>query len=151
MDLPALKAELTADPASIGYVGQSDAAVVSLMTSNTRAMPIQSVDVRRYLLVSDRWPEIVRVARFGDANADKTRAAIRITEALDGLSEFDMTVPAYVAAITGGLDALVSASLISADDKAAVLALGDGKRSRCDEMAWPAVSAADVAAARALS
>lgn len=151
MDLPALKAELTADPASIGYAGQSDAAVVSLIVAKARAMPIQAVDVRRYLLVTDRWPEIVRVARFGDASADKTRAAIRMVEALAGLPEFDMSVPAYAAAIGGGLDALVAASLIGPEDKAVILALGDGRRSRCAELGWPEVSAADVAAARALS
>lgn len=147
--LAALRSELLSDPLTLGYAGMSDSEAAASLNGATRPAPIQSADVRRYLLVVGKWAAVKR-ASMDLSNEAKNLAAIAMVDALDNLAEFDMGVPAYANAIASGLDALVSVSLISSDDKTAILALGSSKRSRAQELGLGVTpTAADVAAARA--
>lgn len=148
MDYQALRAELQADPQGLGYAGKTPAELLALLNAPSRSAPILAADVRRYLMIVDRWAEIARVARFGDPDPDKLRAAIRIVEALQEIPSFDLGVPAYAQAIGGGLDALIAAGLLDQDQKATILQLGAGKRSRCQELGQSAATMGDVIAAQ---
>lgn len=149
MDYADLRREIDQDPVSRGYAGKTDQEIAALLNAPVRPGPIPAQDVRRYLTVADRWPEIVRIVRFGDQSQDKLRAAIRMVEALDGMSSFDLQVPAYLATIEAGLDALVAAQIIQAQDKTAILALAENRRSRAAELGFGQVKPGHVQAARA--
>lgn len=149
MDYAELRREIADDPIARGYAGKTEQEIAALLNAPDRPGPIPAQDVRRYLTVADRWPEIVRISRFGDADPDRVRAAIRMVEALDGIASFDLQVPAYLATIEAGLDALVAAQIVQAQDKAAILGLAQNRRSRAAELGLGQVKPGHVQAALA--
>lgn len=134
MDCAALKTEVAKYPPDM-----DDAAIAAAINAATVTvvMPIQPDAAIRVLMLRDRWAEIVRVSRFGDASADKVRAAIRLVEALTRLPSFNLSVPEYAAAIDGGLSAAVAVGLLDDEDKAGILRLADEERPLMGETVAP--------------
>lgn len=124
MDYAALKAEIS----KLDYLGLSDAEVAVAINAATVTIvkPVQSADVRRYLMLAGKWPTIAALARGLIVGADaKKLAAVALVEGLEMIDAFDLSVPAYAAAVDAQLDACVASGLIAAEDKAAILSLKD--------------------------
>jgi hypothetical protein len=145
----ALKTEVLTDPKNLGYEGKTDAEVAALMTEPRLRAAIPSSDVIRYLMVAGKWSRIVAISRGLVTGTDNEKlAALAIVEALANISSYNLDIPPYLGAIDRDLQALVAVDLITGDDKAAILALGNNKRSRVAELGWPPVYASDIAEAR---
>lgn len=124
MDYAALKSEL-AKPA---YAGLSDAEAASAVNAATVSVvkPVRSEDVRDYLMVIGKWPRIAAIARGLIAGSDAEKlASVALVEALALKESFNLSVPAYAAAVDAQLDACASAGLITGPDKAAIVGLKD--------------------------
>lgn len=122
MDYLALKAELD-KPA---YAGMSDSEAAAAINAATVTVvkPVQSADARRYLMLVGKWPTIAALARGLIAGSDGEKlAAVALVEGLAMIESFDLSAPAYAAAVDAQLDACVSAGLIDANDKAAIIGL----------------------------
>jgi hypothetical protein len=124
------------------YDGLSDAeCLAALQQRNIPAkQPITSHDIKAYLNVVDKRLTIIDSA---------TTAARKATLALDDFESFDMGDPAYAAKLTQVLDDLVAADLLIADDKAAILAMGDKFITRLEELKIPHTRLGHVQRARA--
>jgi hypothetical protein len=149
MDYAALAEEI-AKPA---YDGLTDAEAAEAANAVTVSVdrPVSSKALRRYLVLTDKWAEIERIARFGDADTDKVRAALRMVSALDGFDDFDLTNATYLGAISGQLETLVVAGLIDAAHKTAMLAMGSPVESWVVTfLGVPRVTESDIAFARSL-
>lgn len=133
--------------ASPEFEGLSNESAAILFSTRSLPGPILSEDVVRLLMLLDRWAQIVAASRLPNEEP-RTLAALRMVEALARLPAFDLSVPVYAAAIGAGLDGLIAVSLLSSDDKAAVLALADNRHSPAEIHGLGEVSPADVAEAR---
>lgn len=154
MDDAALYAELTNDPEGLGYAALiaigSDQGIADVLNRADRAgkREVPAGDVIRTLTLCGRWPGIVLASRRAptDTAADAViLAAINMVEATMHFPTFDLQDSTYLGAITAGLDALVSAGLIDANDKAIVLALDAATVSRGQQLGLGIVSHMDVA------
>jgi len=146
-----LKSEITTDPLGRGYATMTDAAVATSLNAVDRPGPVPAKDVIKRLQLLGKWAEIERVASgLGTAAPDATiNAALTIVSAVRTFEDFDLSDPAVMAAVNGALDALVTVGLITATDKATVLALQDNRQSRAQELGLRVVAASDVKRARA--
>lgn len=149
MDYAALHAELQ----NAVYAGLSnvEAAALGNTPNENGTRPVPAGDVIRTLTLRGKWPGIALAARRapdGTAADQVTLAAINMVEATTHFPSFDLQDATYLAAITDGLDALISAGLIDADDKAAVLALEGIKVSRFDLVGCGGATWLDVERAR---
>jgi|GEM_PF-5331845 len=140
MDYAALRARL--EEADI--LGLSDAEILAAVNARTLPGSVDAVDVKRELLLAGKWPAIVIAARANNP------AAVNITEALDSIPSFDLAVERYLAAITAGLQVLVDVPLITVDEMAACLALGQNKRSLADVWALGPLDLRAIVKARAV-
>lgn len=152
----ALALELSGDPESIGYsVSPYDhVADVGKLNAKTRRAPIVPIDVRRYLRVVGKMVEIEDAAV--NSVSDSTRKSAM--NFVNALAEFDEgfgynpaeagTAGTVSKAISDALDALITTGLIDAANKTAVLALGENKRSRGQELGLGTVTVGQVMRAR---
>jgi len=126
------------------YSGTTAEEAANLLNAKTIAT-LQSItthDIEAYLVVIDKYLAII----------DSTDvAARRAVLALSKFDSFDVANPAYLSALTIILDGLVTAALISTDDKTAILALGDTMTSRVQELKLGYVRIGHVIQARANS
>lgn len=128
-------AEEIAKPA---YDGKSDQQIADALNAKTQPAPIPAVAVQRYLILQGKWAPIVRSTDLAAVNMVQTLA---IFDTIDAQT--------YADAIGAALQAVVDAGLMSADDKAAILALGDNQRSIAQVNGWRLPNVGDVMAARA--
>ena len=114
-------------------------------TINTKDIPatqnIQVADIKKYLIVTGKILSI---------KASTDPAALLTMEALNSFAEFIMSDAANVAALNAQMDGLVAASLLTAADKTAILALGDTLESLADQNNLGVVRAGDIQYARTL-
>lgn len=64
--------------------------------------------------------------------------------ALDNFEIFNMDEAPVVAAVTAGLDALVAVTLLTMEQRDAIIALGNNRRSRAEAHGLPTVSPSQV-------
>lgn len=143
MDYVALKNEL-ALPA---YAGMTDLEAAVAINAKSRPLPVPSIDVKRYLHVVGKWAGVKQAALHGTGASQL--AAISLVDALADIGTFDLQNATYLAAITARLDELVTAGLITSENKTAVLELGNNRRSRAEELGWfVGVGVGDISNAR---
>lgn len=146
MDHAALYSELTADPAGLGYAGKSDAERAALLNAPTRDgwRDVTVGEIAGYALLNLAWPGIEAAAESQDSNV---RAVARSALALltnPAIQTVQLSDAAKRATFTGMLDTLVAAGAITADHKAGVLALGQTKISRAQELSLGHVQTQDI-------
>ena len=148
MDYGALAVEI-AQPV---HAGRTDAEIAAALTAATvtRHRDVPTADARRLLQRSGEWGAIALLARSTPGSVEQGQAvAIAITAlaalASDGWQDLAMTDPADRAAVVGMLDGLVSAGVVSAATREALLAL-----EHEDVPVWGVVTEHDVAHARSL-
>ena len=151
MDIAILAAELALDPLGRGYLNLSDAqAADSLNTPNRPGKKaVAASDVRMYVLLNGLWPAIQNVAA-NSADPVHKGTAITILQTL-GAGSFDsirMNVPEIAAGVASMLQTMVDAGAITAEHRAAMVAMGDALVSRADELGLGTVHHLNVAEAR---
>lgn len=157
MDLMQMIASAPVDPAPVDF--ENDAweeihaaapavavwcnAVATWCNEMAFPAPVLSEDVVRYLTLSDSMDAIREAARPGDAT-EKAATARKFIGGIESFESFDLQNPSYLARIAAELLALESHGLITQDDRAAILMLGDNRRSRAQAAGLPPVRASDV-------
>lgn len=110
-DISKIADHLTLDPDTRGYAEMTDAeAATSLNLERTENGPFPAKDITKLLAVRGKVP-----------------ASLIIGPALQGFDDVDLADANHLAAITNGMDHLISEGVADADDKAAVLALDTGR------------------------
>jgi len=137
MDLSILQTELQ----QANYSAMTDPQIADSLNAKTipSKKPIPVIDIEKYLASTRKYIPIIDSA---DINA---REAVL---ALSKFSSFDTTNPTYLGVLTGILDGLVTAGLLIAADKTAILALADIKQSWSEQNWLGDVTLADIANAR---
>lgn len=146
MDYAALYAELANDPEGIGYAGKSDAERAALLNAPTRDgwRDVTVGEIAGYALLNLAWPGIEAAAESQDA---QVRAVARSALALmtnPAIQTVELSKADKRAAFTALLDVLVAAGAITAGHKAGVLALGQIKISRAQELGFGHVQIQDI-------
>lgn len=95
---------------------------------------IQTADIKKYLILSDKW---LGIKSSADPSAVVTMDALDIFESFR-LTDAD-TGAAVKAKLESMMDALVTAGLITTTDKAAILAMGSEVKPK-----WPNLKAGHV-------
>lgn len=139
MDHRALKAFLDANAEAMS--GMTAAQKADWCNARVEREAVRSDDVIRYLFLQGKW---MTVKLSSDA------AALTLVEGLDRFPTFDLDNPAYLAAISSALDGAVTAGFITDDDKTAILALGDDKRTRAEKAGFGTVHLRHIQRAEAL-
>lgn len=149
MDHAALYAELTTDPAGVGYAGKTDAERAALLNAETRDgwRDVAVGEVVGYALLNLMWPGIEDLA--GNVSADATaRNVARSAIALltnPAMQTVQLSDPTKRTALAQMLGVLVLAGAITQAQSDGVLALGRAKISRAQELGLGAVTPSDVA------
>lgn len=141
------------------YDGMTPAQIFGIVTAPTvpTLRPVTPGEITRVLQKRDRWHTIViwatrvvlQPSDAGTAAWAKVGVAMRIVEAINRRTDFDLSDPETLAAVTAGLDGLVTAGLLDVSDKEAVLALADTHVSIALLSGWADVSEQDIATERA--
>ena len=143
-----IKAAMNADPE---YAALDANAAAARFNEKVYPGSVPSEDVVRYLSLVDKWVDMQIAARSADPlEAAKTKAALRIASALADFDVFDMSNPLFVSVIDAGLSGIVAAGLITADEKNAIMAMGNNLRTRGDALGVGHVYAQHIEMARAL-
>ena len=124
-----LRAELADDPAELGYAGMSDAEAAAAFNARTRPAPVPKGDVLRYVVENALWKGIADLAADDGPYAPAAASAVRAFEPGD-FATIDMNRPAVV----GLMDALAAGGALTAEHKAAILALAANRTSRREEL-----------------
>lgn len=128
---------------------RSPAAVAEWCNERAAPAPVSAIDVIRVLTLADRMEDIRVAAEKGDADTNaKTMAARKMVAALRDFESFDLENPVYLNAISSRLDALVEHGLITSEMKAALLALGNNRRTRAEAAGLGHINGYDVAKVR---
>jgi hypothetical protein len=149
--LSTLAAEITNDPLSRGYSGMTDAAAAdSINTSNRPTYKaVYTADIRRYVLINLIMPAL-KDARTTGSTAEIKNVADTAYEMLfpGAFVTIELQDPSTYSTMSAMMDILVSASVITTDQKAAILALRNTTRTRAAELDIPAPTHLDVAYSR---
>jgi hypothetical protein len=139
MNYAVLKTEL-ADPV---YTGLSDADAAAALNAQTVAtfQKVEYSDVASYLMLVEKYLPISESA---------TASGKAFMLAMSTFQTFDLRKPGVETAVVNLLDALIVDGLITASDKAAILALADDTISRAQELGLPVVRPGHVETARAI-
>lgn len=148
-DLAALKTELTTDPLGRGYAGMTDVQAADSLNAVNRPVEVPAHDVIRYLALVDKWGTIASDARHGNITAAKQTWCVNFVEILAIFNDFDLQDASVLSAVTARLDEGIGHGYIDASDKATILALGDNKQSRAQELGIGRVREGTVTQARA--
>ena len=155
--LELLAVELGDDPLALGLAAASDAAAADLLNATTRTVPrdIPLGEFQSELIRLGKWASLKAVAAGprpdGEAGAlwDAIVGSIDLIMAGQA-TVIAMTRPQDAALVGAQLDGLVAAGMLSADDRAALLALGVQPGSRAQELGIGFVTPSDIAEARRL-
>ena len=157
MDLVALKAEIDNDPRGLGYAGKSSDEIKPIINSNPEVVsrPISPQKLWQHLFDESRW--VAMVAAQSTGTVEQKNAAAAIVQAAGGnvvdaetreqlAQSIDLTSAPFVNAV-----ALVEAAgVLSAEQGAAVLALGNVSAPRGEALGFGHVRTARITAALAL-
>jgi hypothetical protein len=146
MSLATLSVELKTDPAGMGYVGKTDQQCYDLLTAltRTRKRTLGTTDILEWAGSNQRYLKIKNAAAGADSQTKNLAAILEILienpgEQLDlknnGMSQL--------------IDALVTAGVLTAADRAALVAMATENISRLDEIGEGPTHLAAIAAARA--
>jgi hypothetical protein len=145
MDYQALRDEILEDPERLGYANKSDYEIHLLLNAHsfTKRKPIS---LNRVLIWAAR-NSIITKLEAGATNQNNTvvnicKAALILLQS-GALAELDVTHNDNLQMI----DALVTANVFQANDRMALLALGDQPASRADVLGFASASHEDVAKA----
>jgi hypothetical protein len=136
----ALKQELVTDPLGLGYgalIAKGDhMGTAALLNAPDRPArrPIPAKAIKRYLMLKGRWAAVKGAAADGALPQVLRAAAGTVLDALEAFEDFDAGDPEVEAAMAAMIDALVAAGALAPEDKAAIMALGDARRSRAEEL-----------------
>lgn len=151
--LDILSAEITNDPLSRGYAGMTNAEVAASLNTRNRGAAIPAKEVMKYFMLNGLIWSKVKLLSMNEA-ADVTARMVAI-QAIDSLvsgafQDFDVTDPVVISGITAQLDVLIAAGCMTSDDKVAILAKANNKRTRAEEIGLIGeIASGDVAQARA--
>ena len=146
-NLEAIRSELESDPLGRGYSAMTAQQAADDLNAGTRqiTVPIPVPEIRRYLFVNNKW---LSIKKGTDTTAEMARDALSMFDA------FRVTESDVAATVNNLLDALISAGYITAEDKAAVQAMGVRVQSRAKELGIlgrsPEIGPAHIEQARAL-
>lgn len=146
-----LRQELADDPEALGYAELSDPAAADLINAANRPVrgTVPASDVRRYVLLNGIWPKIAAAAQSSsDTTVQGTAITVLQTLAPNSFDEIRMGDPAVFGAVSQMLDTLVSAGIMTLEQRDAMIALGDTTTSRAAELGLPNIHHMDVAEAR---
>lgn len=151
MDIAALRTELTDDPLGIGYESMSDPEAAEALNAQTRPSTgtVLASEVRRFVLINGIWPRIAGAAQaHPDPVVQGTAITILQTLAPNSFDGIRMGDPTVAGAVTGMLDTMVSANLMTTGQRDGMIALGSILISRADELGLGRVSYIDIGEAR---
>lgn len=147
MDIGKLKAELVEDPESIGYSGMTDeqAAAALSVADRSYLTPIGSRRLLEWSMKSARLADIEDATTTGPEPIRAiARGAMFLLSRSD--TELDPGNATHVAMING----LIAGGVLSDDDKAELIGMGQNQRSRAAEVGLGEVRASDIMKARAM-
>ena len=157
MDLVALKAELDTDPRSLGYAGKTIHQLKPMLNSNpeTVSRPISPQQLWQHLFDESRWVAMVAAQTTG--TTEQKNAAIAIVQAAGGnvvdeqtrqelAQHIDLTSAPFINAV----ELVEDAGVLSVEQGAAVLALGNVSLPRDEAIGLGHVREAYITAASAL-
>lgn len=140
---------LSDELATSAYDNMTNDEVTVALNAPSRPIAVPASDVRRYLLLANRWPAISLAASGLGTYSDSARlAAIAIVDALDNFSDFDLQDAQVAAAVDARLSDLLAEGFIDAANKSTILALGNNRQSRARELGLGVVPFRHVAASR---
>lgn len=150
-DIDILREEIETDPLGIEYSDMADSEVADALNALSRPgkREVPANDVRMYVLLNGLWPAIQGVAA-SSTNPVHKGTAITILQTL-GAGSFDtirMNNPAIAAGVAQMLQTMVDAGAMTADHRAAMVAMGATTISRAEELGLGTVHHLDVGAAR---
>lgn len=115
----------------------------------TKAVDVSVSDARAVLMTSGSWGGIVMAASDATKTAQVQELCITVRDAMTDLTRLYMSVPATNASVTGMMDGLLAASLITQATHDALLALSRAPSSWADvNNGGVPVTARDVGIAR---
>jgi len=149
MDYSALKSEIDNDPENIGYSGKSNSQITELLNGNgyTKIVPVSVSNLMIWAASRGVMGKIHDGSDVTNVNA-QLRSICIVAEKMIEKTEsesLDITNPTVV----GMLDALVAGSIISSDDKDALMAFGTVSASRAENLFNKSVTLDDVRTALA--
>lgn len=151
MDIATLAAELSDDPLGLSYSAYSDAQVADLLNAPNRPgkRSVAASDVRMYVLLNGLWPAL-QAAALNPASPLIQGTAITILQTLapNSFDQIRMNKPEIAGAVAQMLQVMVDAGVMTADQRAGLIAMGDANISRADELGLGTVYHLDVAEAR---
>lgn len=143
-----LRNELLTDPLGRGYAGMTDQQAADSL--NTRNRPLDAVpaeEIARYILEEGKWPAVEDQATAVGATTQQKYAA---RSALAAFRDARLpTLRVSRAKVGAMLDLLVSGGALNAADKAAIVALGQNRLTRGEEIGHGRVKVGHVIEARA--
>ena len=132
MDIAALTAEIVNDPRSLGYSGKTYSQTKTIINGNpeTVSRPITPQTLWQFLFEASRWVALVAAQTTG--TTEQKNAAISLVQAAGGAvvdeetrqalqQQVDLTSAPFINAV----ELVEAAGVLSAEQGAAVLALGD--------------------------
>lgn len=136
------------------YVGLSDDEIVAALnaqiTGPAIAIPLGTLaGVIEMTGIYERLEATTASLTASDALKAVCRKVLRLVSGVSPIAELDMADPASAAAVGSILDALVAGSVITADERVAILALGETTTTRARQVFGAPVSVDDLVAARA--
>ena len=146
-----LRLELAGDPEGLNYAAMSDPEVADAINAPSRTVrgTVQASDVRRFVLLNGIWPRIAAAAQsHTDPTVQGTAITILQTLAPNSFDEIRMGDQQVFGAVTQMLGTLVSAGVMAADQRDAMISLGNVMISRATELGLPHVHHTDIGLAR---
>ena len=129
-----LKEEIETDPESIGYSGKTASEILALITAQniSARRDVKWSTVFKYSMTEGFWPGIVAASKNPDHPAyDAALAAVELKDIFRD-DVIDTGLPIFAQLSSG----LVSAGLITVDQRAALIAMGDILISRADQLGF---------------
>lgn len=149
-----LRLELAEDPEGMNYAALSDPEAADLINAQNRTVlgTVRASEVRRFVLLNGIWPRIAAAAQgHADPTVQGTAITILQTLAPNSFDEIRMADPQVFGAVTQMLGTLVSAGVMTADQRDAMVALGNIPISRASELGLPHIHHTDIGLARQTS
>ena len=157
MDLVALKAEIDNDPRSLGYAGKTVHELKPMLNGNpeTVSKPISPQTLWQHLYDESRWVAMVAAQTAG--TTQQKNAAIAIVQAAGGnvvdaetRQELAQSIDLTSAPFVNAVELVEDAGVLSAEQGAAVLALGNVSLPRDEALGFGHVRESYITAALAL-
>ena len=151
MDIQQLRDELTTDPENYGYASMSDNEVAESLNSPTidAKGTVPASAVRSFVLLNGLWPRFSKASQtHEDANVQGTAETILQTLAPNSFDEIRMGDEPVYNAVDSMLSVMVSANLMTQEQKSQMMALGDTKISRAQSLGFGSVHHLQVGEAR---